>query len=360
MISYVDYLRLLPKTELHCHFASTMSAELFIELAAKYGVELPTTDPEELFDFADLVDFLVAFRYAHDVLREPSDFERVAYDGVAAAAVAEGNLRYREYYVNPQYFADRGLSYPDVIDPIIAGLARAERDFGVGFRVVVAINRRAGAAEAVSLVREMIAHPRPEVVGLGQDDLTPENTEDPGRFVEAYALAREHGFLLTAHVGETDHAIPDAVRVAIEELGCDRLDHGYRIVDDPAIVELARERGIGFAATPLSTTICSGRARGERVDRRRDVLPHRYRPRVHRRAAADGRECRRGQADLAERHRRFLLRRRAEGPPACRVPSRIRGAGCRARAGDRVRVGTAPRAEWDAFGRYASKGVSGG
>ena len=258
MISYVDYLRLLPKTELHCHFASTMSAELFIELAAKYGVELPTTDPEELFDFADLVDFLVAFRFAHDVLREPSDFERVAYDGVAAAAVAEGNLRYREYYVNPQYFADRGLSYPDVIDPIIAGLARAERDFGVGFRVVVAINRRAGAAEAVSLVREMIAHPRPEVVGLGQDDLTPENTEDPGRFVEAYALAREHGFLLTAHVGETDHAIPDAVRVAIEELGCDRLDHGYRIVDDPAIVELARERGIGFAATPLSTTICSG------------------------------------------------------------------------------------------------------
>lgn len=257
MISYADYLRLLPKTELHCHFASTMSAELFIELAAKHGVELPTTDPDTLFDFADLVDFLVAFRFAHDVLRDPSDFERVAYDGVASA-VADGNLRYREYYVNPQYFADRGLSYAEVIDPIIAGLARAEKDFGVGFRIVVAINRRADAASAVDLVREMIAHPRPEVVGLGQDDLTPENTEDPGRFIEAYELAREHGFLLTAHVGETDHATPDAVRIAIEDLGCDRLDHGYRIVDDPAIVALARERGIGFAATPLSTTICSG------------------------------------------------------------------------------------------------------
>ena len=223
MISYADYLRLLPKTELHCHFASTMSAELFIELAAKHGVELPTTDPDELFDFAHLVDFLVAFRFAHDVLRDPEDFERVAYAGVAEA-VADGNLR----------------------------------DFGVGFRGGVAINRRADAASAVDLVREMIAHPRPEVVGLGQDDLTPENTEDPGRFVEAYELAREHGFLLTAHVGETDHATPDAVRVAIEELGCDRLDHGYRIVDDPEIVALARDRGIGFAATPLSTTICSG------------------------------------------------------------------------------------------------------
>lgn len=257
VIAFEDYLRLLPKTELHCHFASTMSAELFIELAAKHGVQLPTTDPDELFDFADLVDFLVAFRYAHDVLRDPEDFERVAYDGVVQA-VADGNLRYREYYVNPQYFADRGLSYPEVIDPIIAGLARAERDLGVGFRIVVAINRRAGAASAIDLVREIIAHPRPEVVGLGQDDLTPENTEDPGLFVEAYRLAREHGLLLTAHVGETDHAVPDAVRVAMEVLNCDRLDHGYRIVDDPEIVELARARGMGFAATPLSTTICSG------------------------------------------------------------------------------------------------------
>ena len=257
MISYPDYLQLLPKTELHCHFVSTMSASLFVELAEKHGVELPSRDPATLFDFDDLVDFLVAFRYAHDVIREADDFERVAYDGVRSAVI-DGNLRYREYYVNPQYFAERGLSYPQVIDPIIAGLERAERDFGVGFRIVVAINRRESAAAAVELVRQIIAHPRPAVVGLGQDDLTPENTEDPTRFVEAYRLAAEHGLRLTAHVGETDAATPAAVREAIEVLGCDRLDHGYRIVDDPSVVALALERGIGFAVTPVSTTICSG------------------------------------------------------------------------------------------------------
>lgn len=257
MIGAHDYLRLLPKTELHCHVVSTMSAPLFLELADKHGVVLPSQDPETLFDFDDLVDFLVAFRYAHDVIRDPEDFHRVAYEGVRGA-VADGALRYRECFINPQYFAQRGLRYAEVMDPLIDGLRAAERDFGVGFRVIAAINRREPAEGAVELVRQVIAHGAPEVVGIGQDDLTPENTEDPTRFAAAYRLAAEHGLKTSAHVGETDHATPTAVRDAIEVLGCDRLDHGYRIVDDPAVVELARERGIGFTVTPLSTTICSG------------------------------------------------------------------------------------------------------
>lgn len=257
MISFSDYLQLLPKTELHCHFVSTMNATTFLELAAVHGVGLWGDDPDTLFDFADLPDFLVAFRAAHDVLRRPADFERVAWEGVRDA-VAQGNLRYREYAVNPQYFAARGLSYREVMEPIVAGLRAAQHDFGVGFRIVAAINRRDTPEAAVEMVRQVVEHPLPEVVGIGQDDLTPENTEDPTRFAAAYLLAAQHGLKRTAHVGETDHASPEAVREAIEVLGCDRLDHGYRIVDAPDIVDLARERGVGFATTPVSTTICSG------------------------------------------------------------------------------------------------------
>lgn len=257
MISYPDYLQLLPKTELHCHFASTMSAQLFVELARKHGVTLPTEDPDVLFDFTDLRDFLVAFRYAHDVLRDPEDFERVAYEGVRSA-VADGNLRYREYAVNPQYFFSRGLTYRQVIDPIVAGLRAAEADFGVGFGIVAAINRRESADSAIAMVEQVIAHAVPEVVAIGQDDLTPEDTEDPTRFAAAYELAARHGLKRTAHVAETPFATPDAVREALEVLGCERLDHGYRIVDDPAVVALARERDVVFTVTPVSTTICSG------------------------------------------------------------------------------------------------------
>ena len=256
MLAYRDYLRLLPKTELHCHFVSTLSAARLISLADRYGVELPTTDPDELFDYDDLADFLVAFRAATDVLRSPDDLATTAYDGVRAAVIA-GNLRYREYGVNPQYFAARGIGYAEFLDPVIDGLRAAERDLGVGFRIVVAINRRESARSAVELVEQMIRHPYAEVVALGQDDLTPENTEDPGRFVEAYALAKRHSFKTTAHAGETATASAEDVRVAVDVLGVDRIDHGYRVLDDAELTARLRDRQLPFATTPLSTRVLS-------------------------------------------------------------------------------------------------------
>jgi len=200
-----DYLRLLPKTELHGHFASTMSAAQLIAFADRESAELPTTDPALLFNFADLADILEAFRAAHQVLTTADDFARVAYDGVRAAVTA-GSVRYREDAINPQYFAPRGTSYREILGPIIDGLRAAQADLGVGFRIVVAIHRHDSASDAVKLVETMVANPLPKVVALGQDDLTPELTEDPARFTEAYALARRHGLLTTAHAG--DEAIP--------------------------------------------------------------------------------------------------------------------------------------------------------
>ena len=253
----LDYLRLLPKTELHCHFVSTMSAAHLISLAEREGVALPTTDPEKLFDYEDLADFLVAFRAATDVLTSGADLERVAYDGVRAA-VADGALRYREYAINPQYFAPKGFTYRQLLDPIISGLRAAEADLGVGFRLIIGINRRDSAADAVELVRTMIDNPYPEVVALGQDDLTPELTEDPGRFADAYALAHRAGFKTTAHAGERPVDGAKNVRVAMDVLNVDRIDHGYMIVEDAELTARARDSQIPFACTPVSTTICSG------------------------------------------------------------------------------------------------------
>jgi adenosine deaminase len=255
-LSFDDYLQLMPKTELHCHFTSTMTATTLIRLAERSGVELPTTDPEALFDYEDLRDFLVAFRAAHRVLRQRGDFAEVAYDGVRLAAA--GGLRYREYAINPQYFQREGIDYRTVLESTLDGLRAAQSDLGVGFRIVVAINRSESAAAAVELVELMDRHRYPEVVALGMDDLTPEGAEDPGRFREAYAQARRLGFRTTAHVGETDGAEPDSVRVALDDLRVDRIDHGYRVLDDPELVERARDRGIGFTTTPISTTVCSG------------------------------------------------------------------------------------------------------
>jgi adenosine deaminase len=256
VLSPADYLRLLPKAELHCHFVSTMRPETLVELANTHDVLLRTNDLNELFDYEGLPDFLDLFNAAHRVLTNPEEIARVAYEGVQDA-VRVGNLRYREYFVNPDNFAPWGIDYPSLIDAMVDGFSQAQKDYGVGFRIIAAINRSLPPSAAVALVETVLAHPREAVVGIGQDDLTPELTEDPLRFRDAYALAKQHGLKLTAHVGETMNASPQNVLDALEVLDVDRIDHGYRVVDDPEVLQQAADSGIPFTCTPHSTGMLS-------------------------------------------------------------------------------------------------------
>ena len=254
MIDYRDYLRLLPKVELHCHFVATIRPSTLVELARRHDVALPSEDPAELFDYDNIVDFLEVFNQAFRVFVDEGVFERVAYESVEDA-VAAGNLRYREYFVNADRFP---ISYGAVLDAVVAGLRAAERDFGVGFGIIPAITRTETPDDAVALVRTMIDDGRPEVLGLGQDDLTRDNTESPELWTEAYALAARHGLRRTAHVAEIPGSTADAVTVALRDLDCGRIDHGYHVLDDPAVVEVARERQVPFTCTPFSTQVLSG------------------------------------------------------------------------------------------------------
>jgi len=250
MLSYVDYLRLLPKTELHCHFVSLLQPQALLDLARKNRVTLP----ENPFESTNLVDFLALFNAAHEVLVTADDLATLAYDS-ARQSVIDGNLRYREVFINPQNFP--ALSYTDVIDPIVAGLQAAETDLGVGFGVIVAINRSMSAAAASELVQQVIDHPRDAVLGIGQDDLAPDATESPSLWVDAYDLARRHGLRRTAHVGETMQADPQNIVTALDVLHVDRIDHGYRAVDDPAVLARLVDSQVPVTCTPSSTRILS-------------------------------------------------------------------------------------------------------
>lgn len=259
-----SYLRLLPKAELHCHFVSTMRPSTLVELCRQYEVPLRSYDLVELFEYEGLADFLDVFNSAHLALRTPADVSRLAYECVEDA-VAAANLRYREYFINPDNFvpgafgrSGPGMDYPTLIDAMIEGLSAAERDFGVGFGIIVAINRSLASSAAVDLVRTVLRHPRPQVLGIGQDDLTPERTEDPLRFAEAYRLAKAGGLRCTAHVGETMAADPADVLRAVETLSLDRVDHGYRAVDDEVGLRRLVRLGIAFTCTPHSTRMLSG------------------------------------------------------------------------------------------------------
>ena len=116
-------------------------------------------------------------------------------------------------------------------------------------RLIAAIDRSRSAAEALSWVRTVVAHPHEYLAGIGLDNL--ETVGPPERFVDAYRLAGEAGLGRTAHSSEH---VPGAVNTitCLDLLGCDRIDHGYFVLQDDAVVErLASEQ---TPMTVISTT----------------------------------------------------------------------------------------------------------
>jgi adenosine deaminase len=251
-LTYPEFLALVPKAELHCHFAGTVRAATAVELADRNGIDLPTDDPAELYAYPDIVGFLTALQAVSRTLVTGEDFARVAYEALEAG-VRTGNLRYREMFFNPDYYYPQGATYEEVVAGITDGIERARREFGVRCNLIAAISRFHGPEAAVELVQAVVDHPHPNVIGIGMDDLTPDGQEAPELFAEAYALAHAHGLPTTAHVAEIDGATAANVTTALEVLGVDRIDHGYRILEDPAVVEMARAAQVHFTTCPGST-----------------------------------------------------------------------------------------------------------
>ncbi len=251
-LTYAEFLARVPKVELHCHFPGTVFPATAIELAEKNGVELPSMDPDELYRYDSITDFLAVLQAVSKTLVEPDDFARVAYETLADG-VHTGNLRYREMFFNPDYHYPQGLSYDEIVGGIGDGIRRAHGEFGVRCNLIAAISRFHGPEAGVALVETVLAHPHDLVVGIGMDDLTPEGKEAPEIFVDAYALANENGLNVTAHVGEIDGSTPRDVLIALDVLGCDRIDHGYRILGDPEVVRRARDERVHFTTCPHSS-----------------------------------------------------------------------------------------------------------
>jgi adenosine deaminase len=266
-----ELARRLPKADLHCHLVGTIAPGTVRELAVREGVAWDPA-PAEVYagidsfppagpDFARTVvpmepppagarpghSLLAVTERVEDLLRGPDDFARVAYEAVRAAAAS--HTLHLELQVEVGAYLRRGLAYRDVVDGLAEGLLAARVETGTSALLIAAIDRSRSAAEAVDVVREVVAQPRDVLVGVGLDNL--ETAGPPERFAEAFALAARHGLRRTAHAGEHE---PTARNVAtcLDLLGCERIDHGYFVLEDPALVARVRDERIPF--TCISTT----------------------------------------------------------------------------------------------------------
>lgn len=241
-----DRLLALPKVELHCHFNGAIPAETYVRLARRYGVVLPTEQPDELYRYHDMPSFLASYEHVSSLLREPEDWSVAVYESLRVDRLASG-LRYRELFVNITLAGMPPLA--DCIAGLADGIARARADLRVDARIIPCIYRNQPVEVARRLLADVLEVDHPLVVGIGMD-----GDEDLGpaeRYLPVYRAAQEAGLRTTAHAGERYR--PEEVRYAIDVLGVDRVDHGYAIVKDPGLLREAADRRIHFATAWLSS-----------------------------------------------------------------------------------------------------------
>jgi adenosine deaminase len=250
-MNYADFLRRVPKAELHCHFEGTVRPRTFADLAKKHAVSLPTEDADRLYDYDSIYEFLKIFAMVSSTLIDREDFARAAYESIEDG-VTLGNLKYREMFFNPTLHTRRGVPYATVVDGLVDGIKQAETDFGVRCRLIADVYRQDPPEMAREMVEQVLEHRPDEVIGLGMDGA--EAPDPPEKFVEAYRLAKQGGLRLTAHACEDAPA--RNITTCLDVLGCERIDHGYHILEDDAVVARCRDEGIYFTVCPTATAVC--------------------------------------------------------------------------------------------------------
>lgn len=244
----IDAIREFPKVELHVHVEACLSAERIEELAAEFGV--PMLRPaESLFVYATLAEFLEVYEWWCDLLRTAEIAEQLAYD--AAAQLRVDGIVYAEVLCGPRYWPH--LRREPLIESLAAGFDRAHRDGHADCRLTPSISREQSAEWAMGLVEWLGSSGPARVVGLGLDGNEALLGRTSPKFTEVYARAHELGLGRTAHAGESSG--PDGVWDALEHLQLDRVDHGVRAIEDPALVEHLAAHGVTLNVTPTSNAI---------------------------------------------------------------------------------------------------------
>jgi adenosine deaminase len=245
----VDHVRRLPKVELHCHVEGSARPTTVAALAARHGVALPALDPVELFRFTGLNQFLSVYEVVCRSLVDVDDFHRIAYEALEDGARA--GVKYREMFFSPAFVLKLGVPIQTVWAGLSAGVADAQADFGIRCRLILDVDKPSGAGPAAEMIEFASSQDRDRLVGVGADSV--ERGVDHRMFAAAFAEARRRGLHRTMHAGEDGPA--DNIRIAVDDLGCQRIDHGFRLLDDPVLAHrLAAER-IPLTVCPISNVV---------------------------------------------------------------------------------------------------------
>ena len=231
-----DALRRWPKAELHVHLDGCLRPATMLELARAQGVRLPADTPEGLAQALfvkharSLEEYLTKYEITLSVMQTAAALERIAHEFVLDAA-ADG-VRYVEVRYSPLLHRP-ALTLAQAIEAPLAGIKRGEAETGVKVGLIVCAIRTRPPAESLELARAAAGY---RAAGVLAFDLAgPERGHPAGDHAAAFAYAAQHGMACTCHAGEGDG--PDSIHQALHACGAQRIGHGTRLGEDPALLE---------------------------------------------------------------------------------------------------------------------------
>jgi len=219
-----------------------------MKLAQRNRVEIPYASVDEVrnaYEFSDLQSFLDIYYAGAQVLLEEQDFYDLTWAYLERAAM--DNVRHVEIFFDPQTHTERGISFDTVINGISGALQDGESKLGITFELIMCFLRHLSATDAMTTLQEALPHKkRIRAVGLDSSEVG----HPPAKFAEVFTQARHEGFLTVAHAGE--EGPPEYIWEALDLLKVERIDHGVRSLEDPALVERLAKEQIPLTVCPLS------------------------------------------------------------------------------------------------------------
>lgn len=237
----------LPFIDLHRHLDGSVRLETILELGRAHNLPLPAWDTESLRPHVQVLDpqpgimaFIARFEWMTGVLVDYNSCRRVAYESVEDAG-KEG-IDYIELRFSPLFMAEpHGLDPAGVVEAVADGVAAGSRDFGVRCGLIGILSRTYGPKLAWRELDALLSQ-RERIRGL---DLAGDEAHYPGEwFVPHFKRAREAGWHITVHAGETDG--PHSIWQALNGLGAERIGHAVRAPEDPVLMDWLAEKQIGI------------------------------------------------------------------------------------------------------------------
>lgn len=248
MDELLDFVRALPKAELHLHIEGTLEPELMFQFAARNKVKLRFPSVEAVrraYEFSDLQSFLDIYYEGAAVLRTARDFHDLAM-AYFQRAHADGVV-HAELFFDPQSHVSRGIELEAVFEGLDSARKAAQQRYGLTSHLILCFLRHLSEDDAFATLKSALPF-RSSFIAVGLD--SGERGNPPSKFQRVFAKARAEGLHAVAHAGEEGPA--DYVRDALDLLQARRIDHGVRCAEDPALVARLAREAVPLTMCPLS------------------------------------------------------------------------------------------------------------